>query len=193
MLRMPNGARVAAGFSLVELLVAMVVGLIVIGAVLALILSIIRSNNQTIQATRLNQELRATAAVIANDLKRSGGVDDPLTVATANAGQPLNPFAAIDAATPGCIRYAYANAPGGNFHAISLSNGAVFLDTGATLANATCGGGQQLSSGSVSIGALTFTVNGRRIDVTLQGSLADDASITRTFTQTVFVRSVAGS
>jgi Tfp pilus assembly protein PilW len=53
-----------AGFSLVELMVAMVLALIVIGAVIALVLSMMRANNQTISATRLTQELRATAALI---------------------------------------------------------------------------------------------------------------------------------
>ena len=181
------------GFSLVELMVALAVGLIVIGAVLALVLSIMRANNQTIQATRLTQELRATAAVITSELKRSGGVDDPMTVATANNGDPLNPFGAVDSATAGCIRYAYANATGGNFHSISLNNSAIFLDTGATAADATCNGGVQLSSGAVAIDTLTFAVVGRRIDVTVQGSLVSDPAISRTFTQTVFIRSVAGS
>ena len=184
----------ARGFSLIEMMVALAIGLIVIGAVLGLVLSIIRSNNQTIQATRLTQELRAIAAVIASDIKRSSGVDDPMTVATASVtGTALNPFAAIDGATAGCIRYAYANAPGGNFHAVSLSNGAVFLDAGDALADATCGGGERLSSRFLAIDALTFVVAGRRIDITLRGSLVNDATIQRTFAQTVFVRSVAGS
>lgn len=183
----------ARGFSLVELMVALAVGLIVIGSVLALVMSIIRANNQTIQATRLTQELRATAAVITSDLKRSGGVDDPMTVATANNGKPLNPFGTVDGATAGCILYSYANAAGGNFHAISRSNNAVFLDTGASAADATCGGGERLGSGAVSIDALNFAVTGRRIVVTLRGSLLSDPAISRTFTQTVFVRSVAGS
>ena len=37
-----------AGFSLIELMVAMVLGLIVIGSVIALVLSMMRANNQTI-------------------------------------------------------------------------------------------------------------------------------------------------
>lgn len=184
------------GFSLIEMMVAITIGLIVIGSVLGLVLSIMRANNQTIQATRLTQEMRATAAVIAGDLKRAGGVIDPMTVATANAGKPLNPYAAIDAATAGCIRYSYANTyannSGKNFRAVSRSNGAVFLDTVDTN-TAACGGGTRLSSRFISIDALTFVVAGRRIDITLRGSLVSDPQIRRTFTQTVFVRSVAGS
>lgn len=183
--------RRVAGFSLVELMVAMVLGLIVIGAVIALVLSMIRANNQTIGATRLTQELRATAALMAADLRRAGGVVDPLTVATANNGDPNNPFAAITTATAGCIQYSYANAEGGNFHAISLQNGAVFLAAGAT--DPGCAAGVRLSSPQVTITGLTFTRAGRRIDITLTGQLAGNADIRRAFTQTVYVRSVSGA
>lgn len=181
------------GVSLVELMVAMVIGLIVIGAVIALVLSMMRANNQTIQATRLTQELRATAAVIATDLRRAGGVVDPLTTATAAGGNPFSAITVLDASQTGCIRYGYANAPGGNFHAISLSGGAVYLDADNTAASATCGGGQILSSTFVTISDLTFAVTGRRIDVTLRGQLQSDPEIQRTLTQTVFVRSVTGT
>lgn len=187
--------RLAGGFSLVELMVAMVIGLIVIGAVLALVLSMVRANNQTVGATRLTQELRATAGLMASDLKRAGGVTDPLTAATSNGGDPDTTFAAINTATAGCIRYAYAAAEGGSFHAISLQSGAVFMDGGATAADATCTGGTRLSSPQVSITELTFNRTGRRIDITLKGTLVGNADravinvISRAFTQTVFVRS----
>ena len=177
--RSPRTAGRHAGFSLVELMVAMVLGLIVIGAVIALVLSMMRANNQTIGATRLTQELRATAALMAADLRRSGGVVDP--------------FAAIDTATAGCIRYSYADAEGGNFHAINFRNGAVFLDAGATAADATCNDGTRLSSQQVTITGLTFTRTGRRIDITLAGQLAGNADIRRAFTQTVYVRSISGA
>lgn len=179
--------RPVGGFSLVELMVAMVLGLIVIGAVTALVLSIIQSNNRTIQSTRLTQELRATLAVIASDVKRARGVDDPFTVATSTAG---NPFRAIDTATAGCIRFAYEDAPGGNFHTVSLSGGAVLLATGA--AQPECGTGTRLNSPSITIDELEFVDAGRRVTVTLRGSLDSNPEIQRTLTQTVFVRSVAG-
>lgn len=193
MLNVPKARARAAGFSLVELLVAMVLGLIVIGAVIALVLSMINANNQTIAATRLTQELRATASLMAADLRRAGAVQDPMTSATANNGNPLNPFATINTATAGCIRYAYADAEGGNFHAISLQNGAVFLDAGAATADATCDGGTRLSSQQVEITGLTFTRTGRRIDITMAGRLATNTNIRRSYTQSVFVRSVPGT
>lgn len=194
--RRPSPSQVH-GFSLVELMVALALGLIVIGAVLTLIVALIRANNQTIQATRLTQEMRATAAVITSDLKRAGGVDDPFTAATANAGKPLNQFAAVDDGAAGCIRYAYARGGGNNFHAISRNadTKAVYLHSAADFASATCNhaASVRLGSGAVSIDALDFVVTGRRIRMTLAGSLVSDPTIRRTFTQTVFIRSVAGS
>lgn len=191
----------SVGFSLVELMVAMVLGLIVIGAVIALVMSMMRANTQTIAATRLTQELRATAALIEADLRRAGGVVDPLTSATSNAGQPDTTLATIDTATAGCIQYSYANAEGGNFHSIFRSGTSIYMKTAATQANADCtvGTTDPLSSRQVNITGLTFTRTGRRVDVTLTGELtsatrwANAAAIRRSYTQSVFVRSVAGT
>lgn len=186
----------ARGFSLVELLVAMVLGLIVIGAVIALVLSMMRANNQTISATRLTQELRAVAALMAADIRRAGSVQDPLTAATADAGDPENPYATVSTGTAGCIRYGYADAEGGDYHSIFLSGGAVYLKASGTQANADCSAGSgdpALSSPQVTVTALTFSQTGRRIDITLAGRLTNNADITRSYTQSVFVRSVPGT
>ncbi|HVR80736.1 MAG TPA: prepilin-type N-terminal cleavage/methylation domain-containing protein [Luteimonas sp.] len=102
----------ARGFSLIELMVALVVGLIVVGATLALVVAIMKSNRQTLQSTRLNQELRATMAVIVNDLRRSRGTTDPLTEAKLSDGERYNKNIAYS--TAGCIRFGYADASGSN-------------------------------------------------------------------------------
>lgn len=196
----------ARGFSLIELMVALVVGLIVVGAVLALIVAIMKSNRETLQATRLNQELRATMAVIATDIRRARGVSDPLTTATASGG---NPYKVIDTATSGCIRYGYfdsidddnsGDATDDNYHALYLSGGNLVRASSSTAAGATCTlAGKQLGSDQVAITAFTITPattsnTAREFEVTLTGHLVDGdaalASISRTITQTVFVRSV---
>jgi len=196
MLRQYRAARrTTAGFSLIELMIALVVGLIVVGAVLALIVSMIRSNNQTIQATRLTQELRATAMVIASDLKRARGVSDPFAAAKV----PIADIDTIDTDTPGCIIYGYQGGAGGDYRAVHLNaDKKVVLGVSATAAGATCDlAGNVLSSDAVQIDSLTFDPSpftGRQINITLTGSLANPNSgtdaITRTLTQTVFVRSV---
>lgn len=168
--------RPALGFTLVELMVAMVLGLIVIGAVLTLVLSMLRSNNETIQATRLTQELRATAAVITSELQRAGSAGDPFNITNTVA------LGTVNTATAGCIIYSYSDSAGTTVNrAISLSGGAVYMGTTA------CGsGGTKLSSGSVSISALTFARSGRSITVTLTGYMPSDSTITRSYTQSVF-------
>ena len=191
-LRRPSAAR-ARGFSLVELMVAMVLGLIVVAAVVNLVMSIIRSNNQTIQSTRLTQELRATAAVVAADIKRARSVDDPYRNPMLLGG---NPYRQVDTTVPGCVRYSYYNTDPGTtdyFHAVSSANGAVVLSSGATAASAVCGAGERLNSPFINISALTFDRAGRRITINVTGSLVDNPDIERTLSHTIFIRSLAGS
>jgi prepilin-type N-terminal cleavage/methylation domain-containing protein len=199
--------RRVGGFTLVEMMVALALGLIVSAAVIALVVAIIRSNRHTLQTTRLNQELRATLSVIANDMKRARSVDDPLTSAMLVGG---NPFRAMDTATAGCMVYAYANAVDGPWHIVRLDNGRVVLEgANAEPANCTPGGvSTAIGSDQVEITALTFTPTTtsnvpplvtdetvvREFTVTITGHLVDDdaslAGVNRTMSQTVYVRSV---
>jgi prepilin-type N-terminal cleavage/methylation domain-containing protein len=202
--RLNSSAR-PAGFTLVEMMVALVLGLIVTGAVLALVVAIMKSNQQTIQATRLTQELRATAAVIAAEVRRSRGVADPLSVAKLAGG---NPFKDIDTSTAGCILYAYEDGTGGNYRVIRLAGNKVVLGAAATRAAAGCtASGTELTSDAVEITGLTFTrlpldAGGnppppdrvRQIQVTVTGRLASPdpglAGVTRSIVQSVFVPSI---
>lgn len=208
MLKRANSSRHASGFSLIELMVSLVLGLIVVGAVLALVISIMKSNRQTLQATRLNQELRATLSVIANDLRRARSVSDPLTTAKAIGG---NPYRAVSTATAGCVRYAYDGATGGPWHVIrrDAANNRIVLSPATTLAAATCNqAGTTLGSEQVQITALTFTPTTtstspptathenvvRRFDITITGNLIDGdaelSGISRTMSQSVYIRSI---
>lgn len=186
--------RGAAGFTLIEMMIAMVIGLIVVIAVIAFIVAIMRSNNQTIQATRLTQELRATMVVIAADLKRARSVSDPLAAAT-SSDAIYTSLSSIDTATAGCIKYGYQGAGGNIFRTISVSNNKVLMSTNSA-ASPACATGTQIGSDQVNITTLTFTaVNSRRFDVTLTGALAaansDMGAVRRTITETVYVRSMS--
>lgn len=61
-----------SGFSLVELMVALVAGLIVTGAVLAFTMSSLNTNAEYIRATRLTQELRSVVDFAGRELRRAG-------------------------------------------------------------------------------------------------------------------------
>ena len=195
------------GFSLIELMVALVLSLIVAAAVLALVLAIIRTNRATLQTTRLNQELRATLSVVANEVRRARGVEDPMT--SALLVNDTTRF--INTAAGNCIIYAYAGATDGPWHIIRLDGTHVVLDGAGATRPANCAAGGvsvRLGSDQVDITNLTFTpltttsnpptaANEdvvREITITVTGHLADDdaslASIQRTMSQTVYVRSV---
>ncbi|HET6602740.1 MAG TPA: prepilin-type N-terminal cleavage/methylation domain-containing protein, partial [Xanthomonadaceae bacterium] len=71
--RIPSNSRQRqGGFSIVEAMVALVAGLIVIGAVLAFTVATVQSNTENVQATRLAQELRALMNLVARDVRRAG-------------------------------------------------------------------------------------------------------------------------
>ncbi|MFM5246431.1 prepilin-type N-terminal cleavage/methylation domain-containing protein [Aeromonas caviae] len=60
------------GFSLVELMVAMVAGLILVAAVITLFASILKANSTAMKVSRLNQELQSVTDMIARDIQRAG-------------------------------------------------------------------------------------------------------------------------
>jgi len=195
-----------SGFGLIELMVAMVIGLIVVGAVLALVVSIMRSNRQTLQSTRLTQELRATLSVVSSDLRRARSVNDPLSAAVIVTG---NPYKAVTASA-GCVIYGYDGAANGPWHVIKLVSGKVVLLGSATLPANCSPDGTPIAIGSdqVEVTSLSFTPTTttstpplstdesvvRDFTVTISGRLVDQdadlASVVRTVSQDVYVRSV---
>lgn len=60
------------GMSLVELMIALAIGLVVIGSVLAFTLSSLSTNTEYVQSTRLSQELRNTMDFVTRELRRAG-------------------------------------------------------------------------------------------------------------------------
>ena len=74
------------GFSLVELMVAMVAGLVVGGAVLAFAIASMKSNADYLVSTRLTQDLRSTLDLVTRELRRSGYDEDSLGYISTSSG-----------------------------------------------------------------------------------------------------------
>ena len=189
------------GFSLIELMVAMVAGLLVSGAAIALIVAMIKSNAETIRATRLTQELRTTAEVIARNLRRARSVTDPIanvgldSTKMVKACNAISPAASDPTPSGTCITYGYGctSATNGSFWAIGLVGNKVKVASAATAVPScpTAGTGVQLSSDIIKITGLTFTAV-RDDDYTIQltGQFTNDPNNTvRKVTQEVRVRS----
>lgn len=60
------------GFNIVELMVAMVAGLLLVAAVTSLFATILKANQTAMQTSRLNQELQGITDMIARDVQRAG-------------------------------------------------------------------------------------------------------------------------
>src|SRR5664279_3838021 len=60
------------GFTLIELMISIVIGLIILAAVLGMFVSMIKSDSDNLKAIRLNHELRAAMSLITRDIRRAG-------------------------------------------------------------------------------------------------------------------------
>jgi prepilin peptidase dependent protein B len=110
------------GFSLVELMVAMVAGLLVSTAVVAFALSSMRSNGEYVQSTKLTQELRANMDLITRELRRAGYDEKALQLMATGV---VSPFARMQLAnTNTCIVYSY-DRTGGNMGAPDADRGEI--------------------------------------------------------------------
>lgn len=182
-----------SGFTLIELMIAIVLGLFVVGAAISLAVSLMRTNNETIRATRLTQELRGLADVVTAEARRARSIKDPL----ANVGVGAAAFTTCNAIYPAvadgtqqCLRFAYDCNPvdgSGTFVAFNLSGGNLKRGIGTT-----CGAAdKQLNSNGIVIDTANFssTANGA-VQMTLTAHSTADASFTRTVTRTIYPRSV---
>lgn len=88
------------GFTLVELMIALVAGLIVSGAVLAFFFSSMKSNGEYVQSTRLTQELRNSLDLITRDLRRAGSDDASLNYVGNLNTSPFTPMCVTANAAP---------------------------------------------------------------------------------------------
>jgi prepilin peptidase dependent protein B len=102
--------RPARGFSLVELLVGLAVGLFVVAAVATLFAAQLREQRALWLEARLMQDLGGAADLIARDLRRAGYWGDAAAgVWTPGAAPRTNPYAAAPlAAASDAVAYAYS-------------------------------------------------------------------------------------
>jgi len=96
------------GFSLIELMMALVAGLIVSYAVLAFTMSSMKNNGEYVQSTQLTQELRNTLDMATRELKRAGYDENALSHMAAGDASPFSPMLISGANTDSsCLIYGY--------------------------------------------------------------------------------------
>lgn len=86
--------RRSRGMSLIELLVAITIGLLVVGAIVSLVVATMRTNTDNMRSVRLTQEMRGAMQLITRDLRRAGFSQNALE--DIGAGVTANPFLVVD-------------------------------------------------------------------------------------------------
>jgi prepilin-type N-terminal cleavage/methylation domain-containing protein len=197
------------GYTLIELMISMLIGLIILAAVIGMFVSMVKSDNDYLKSIRLNQELRAAMSLITRDIRRSGANRN--AAVNSATTPPTNPFAVagttkISIGNPGpstgtSISFSYDEAADATTelygYRLNSTAGTEGIEscTGETVAG--CGTWRLVTDNSlVNITALSFTgatvteggINIRQITVTLSGRLRKDSNVARTLTETVKVR-----
>lgn len=204
------------GFSLIEMMIGLAVGIIVVGAVSSFAVATLRSSSQNIQSSRLTQDLRTAMTLVTRELRRSGY--DAVAVSRLGTGSELSNYTTLQAppyGPSGCLSYQYNRLSGNQFRAIRANSGSLEMAT-ATGAITNCANGtwevvsdpdvvtitafepsetrEPFSSivESKVVGSDTEAMAGcgvvRNISIGITGSLATDASVSRSIRDQVRVR-----
>ncbi|MGJ0486116.1 MAG: hypothetical protein ACR65R_16500 [Methylomicrobium sp.] len=196
---------------MLELLISMLIGLFILGVVVGLFVSMIKSDSDNIKAIQLNQELRSVMSLITRDLRRAGSNQN--AAVSASGSPPSNSFAeganrlTISANYQGdansCITYAYDSAStfgtiqSSELYGFRLDSANNAVETRSNGAACNAAGWTDLTDSTlVNVSALTFSESNvseggitlRQIAITLSGSLVNDINVTRTITETVKLR-----
>ena len=116
------------GFSLVELMVGIAVGMFVVAAAALMTSSQLTDNRRLLLETQLQQDLRAAADIVARDLRRSGYWAEARNGVPSPAGSTIaaNPYGAVvtDSANA-TVRYAYRRGAGAEAFGFRLGSDGV--------------------------------------------------------------------
>ena len=197
------------GASLVELMIAMALGLTALAAMTSLVGSGIGMNARLLASSRLNEEVNAIGQLLTRDIKRAGYNADTIAMVTDPTASPsLFANSLVVSEFPGeaansCLIFAYDRNSNGVIDTVGTNENFGFrLNDGAVeirIGGATCevGGWQNLSDTSVvNITDLTFTLNqttansviSTQVDIFLQGELTRNDNFSRQFSTNFLVR-----
>lgn len=166
---MLTAKRTNQGLSLVELLVAIVIGLFVAGAAISIYMVGLRGSSTTLNLVRVNHELRTAMTLMTSDLRRAGYWAGAENSAVGTSATNPHDLILINAAR-NCILYSYDRTMNGastgfDFFGFRLSNGRLEVyqgdSTGCNSASPTGGTWSPLSDNtSIVIEDLEFRTVG---------------------------------
>jgi type II secretory pathway component PulJ len=190
-----NLSRTQSGITLIELMIAMILGLLVSGAIITIFITNVKSATENIKMIHLNQELRTVMGFMSDEIKRAGY----------SASSDEDYMGAWSTATAGCIIYSYDQNGDGSAYAagtdrlgFKLDNGVIKWGSSVTSCTLPALNWQPLTdTGIANITLFTITapaivagtLNIRQVTVTITGEIAlKPGTATRTITETIRVR-----
>lgn len=183
------------GFTLVELMIAIVLGLLVATAAMNIYVKNMTSQTQNLQLMRLNQDMRATMDLMVRDIRRAGfATSTPDTSFDCLKSNPFNNMGFFDGATATAIAATNAEPASCIVFAYNLNNNLVANDCviesrdrfgyrvrsgvlqmkkgGGTEATCATGSWEGISNSQVLV-AVGFTVTATELDITEMFTDAD--------------------
>ena len=191
------------GFTLIELMISMVIGLIILSVVLTMFVSMVKSDSDNMKSIRLNQELRAAMSLITRNIRRAGANQN--SAVNSITTPPTNPFQGLTRAKneqgmdDTCVIFSYDANDGSNElygYRFDFSNKTVETRKAGAVCNATSNWEAITDEDLVTITDLSFLdmpviesgVTIRQVGVTLSGELARDDTVKRTLTEIIKIR-----
>lgn len=188
-----NTQKQQSGITLIELMIAMILGILVSGAIITIFITNVKSATENIKMVHLNQELRTVMGFVSDEIKRTGY----------SASSDEDYMGAWDTSTANCVIYSYdQNADGSAYAAATdrlgfrLSGGVV--SWGQNVTSCAAGTWQPLTdTGIANITAFTLTpnpivagsLNINQIELSITGETTlNPNTVERTITETIRVR-----
>lgn len=186
-----------SGFTLIEIMIALLIGLIIIAATIGIYITTIRGSSDIIKSARLNHDLESVMALMTNDIRRAGYWGG----AIAEADSRTNPFtsnttdillrnlaAPTTAVTTGnCILYTYdANGDGivddNEYYGFRRNGNTINMRlTGTATDPADCTNGhweENIAGNQITITALSFSLdNSKCLNVTTTTSFNSTCAV----------------
>lgn len=199
-----------SGVSLVEMMVAMTLGLVLLAGILNLFFNALRSSHNLVAGKQIDDELHATLDLITRDLRRAGALGNPLRQMESSA--LINPFvidpisAYTGEAANSCMTFGYDYNGNGSAdtgstderYGYRLRAGVVQMRVSgqACTANTTPAWNNVTTSSQVLVTSLQFIVTSvtnlhvteRLATVSIAGQLAGDSTVARSMSRSVRLR-----
>lgn len=193
------------GLNLIELMIAMIIGLLIVGTVITIFITSVRSNTDHLKMLRLNQEMRAVMSLITRELKLANADDTAISSASVGGDYLCStPACSLDV-SPSLDNISFDVYENGGIvsKSFALANEAVTFDPGSGNAESLTGPDNDVLNLVFDADYLvdgdwaedpptdpTVTVDAVRVTITLEAEteLSGDDSAIRTLNKTIRVR-----